>query len=187
MSSKLEELYLNVIEELGEDPTREGLLKTPHRVAEAMEFITSGYHQNLEEIVNGAIFNEETDDMVIVRNIEFFSMCEHHMLPFFGHANIAYIPNGKIIGLSKLARITDMFARRMQVQERLTVQIADAVQTILQPKGVAVVIEAKHLCMMARGVEKKSSDMVTSHVLGLFRTDRATRAEFMNLIGRQRS
>ncbi len=187
MSSKLEELYLNVIEELGEDPTREGLLKTPHRVAEAMEFITSGYHQNLEEIVNGAVFNEETDDMVIVRNIEFFSMCEHHMLPFFGHANIAYIPNGKIIGLSKLARITDMFARRMQVQERLTVQIADAVQTILQPKGVAVVIEAKHLCMMARGVEKKSSDMVTSHVLGLFRTDRATRAEFMNLIGRQRS
>ncbi len=187
MSSKLEELYLNVIEELGEDPTREGLLKTPHRVAEAMEYITSGYHQNLEEIVNGAVFNEETDDMVIVRNIEFFSMCEHHMLPFFGHANIAYIPNGKIIGLSKLARITDMFARRMQVQERLTVQIADAVQTILQPKGVAVVIEAKHLCMMARGVEKKSSDMVTSHVLGLFRTDRATRAEFMNLIGRQRS
>ena len=187
MSSKLEELYLNVIEELGEDPTREGLLKTPHRVAEAMEFITSGYHQNLEEIVNGAVFNEETDDMVIVRNIEFFSMCEHHMLPFFGHANIAYIPDGKIIGLSKLARITDMFARRMQVQERLTVQIADAVQTILQPKGVAVVIEAKHLCMMARGVEKKSSDMVTSHVLGLFRTDRATRAEFMNLIGKQRS
>ena len=157
MSSKLEELYLNVIEELGEDPTREGLLKTPHRVAEAMEFITSGYHQNLEEIVNGAVFNEETDDMVIVRNIEFFSMCEHHMLPFFGHANIAYIPDGKIIGLSKLARITDMFARRMQVQERLTVQIADAVQTILQPKGVAVVIEAKHLCMMARGVEKKLS------------------------------
>ena len=187
MSSKLEELYLNVIEELGEDPTREGLLKTPHRVAEAMEFITSGYHQNLEEVVNGAVFNEETDDMVIVRNIEFFSMCEHHMLPFFGHANIAYIPDGKIIGLSKLARITDMFARRMQVQERLTVQIADAVQTILQPKGVAVVIEAKHLCMMARGVEKKSSDMVTSHVLGLFRTDRATRAEFMNLIGKQRS
>ena len=187
MSSKLEELYLNVIEELGEDPTREGLLKTPHRVAEAMEFITSGYHQNLEEIVNGAVFNEETDDMVIVRNIEFFSMCEHHMLPFFGHANIAYIPDGKIIGLSKLARITDMFARRMQVQERLTVQIADAVQTILQPKGVAVVIEAKHLCMMARGVEKKSSDMVTSHVLGLFRNDRATRAEFMNLIGKQRS
>ena len=187
MSSKLEELYLNVIEELGEDPTREGLLKTPHRVAEAMEFITSGYHQNLEEVVNGAVFNEETDDMVIVRNIEFFSMCEHHMLPFFGHANIAYIPDGKIIGLSKLARITDMFARRMQVQERLTVQIADAVQTILQPKGVAVVIEAKHLCMMARGVEKKSSDMVTSHVLGLFRNDRATRAEFMNLIGKQRS
>lgn len=187
MSSRLEELYLNVIEELGEDPTREGLLKTPHRVSEAMQFITSGYQQNLEEVVNGAVFNEETDDMVIVRNIEFFSMCEHHMLPFFGHANIAYIPNGKIIGLSKLARITDMFARRMQVQERLTVQIADAVQTVLQPKGVAVVIEAKHLCMMARGVEKKSSDMVTSHVLGLFRTDRATRAEFMNLIGRQRN
>ena len=187
MSIQLESLYHQVLEELGENPEREGLQKTPHRASEAMKFMTSGYTQNLEELVNGAVFNEETDDMVIVREIEFFSTCEHHLLPFFGHANIAYIPNGKIIGLSKLARITDMFARRLQVQERLTVQIADAVQEILKPKGVAVVIEAKHLCMMARGVEKKSSDMVTSHVLGNFRTDRATRSEFMNLIGKARS
>ena len=187
MSLKLEELYHGILVELGENAEREGLQKTPHRVAEAMKFMTSGNNQNLESVVNGAIFNEETDDMVIVREIEFFSTCEHHLLPFFGHANIAYIPDGKIIGLSKLARITDMFARRLQVQERLTVQIANAVQEILKPKGVAVVIEAKHLCMMARGVEKKSSDMVTSHVLGCFRTDRATRSEFMNLIGKSRS
>jgi GTP cyclohydrolase I len=184
MIARLEEIYAALLEEVGEDPEREGLIKTPHRAAEAMRFITRGYRQDLNEIVNGAVFHEETDDMVIVRNIEFFSMCEHHLFPFFGHANIAYIPNGKIIGLSKLARITDMFARRLQVQERMTVQIADAVQEVLEPKGVAVVLEAKHLCMMARGVEKKSSDMVTSHVLGLFRTDRGTRSEFMNLLKR---
>jgi len=183
MKSRLEEIYAALLEEVGEDPEREGLLKTPHRAAEAMRFLTNGYTQDLDAVVNGAIFHEESDDMVIVRDIEFFSMCEHHLLPFFGHANIAYIPNGKIIGLSKLARITDMFARRLQVQERLTVQIAEAIQEALKPQGVAVVLEARHLCMMARGVEKKSSDMITSHVMGVFRTDRSTRAEFMNLLG----
>ena len=182
MTSQLENLYTNILEEVGEDPLREGLLRTPHRAAEAMRYMTQGYTQNLCELVNGAIFTSEGDDMVIVRDIEFFSLCEHHLLPFFGFAHIAYIPNGKIIGLSKLARITDMFARRYQVQERLTVQIAEAIEEVLQPKGVAVVIEAKHLCMMARGVEKKSSDMVTSHVMGAFRNDKTTRAEFMSLL-----
>lgn len=184
MESRLEGAYRIVLEELGETPDREGLVRTPHRAAEAMRFITSGYTTDLETIVNGAIFQEDADDMIMCRNIEFFSMCEHHLFPFFGHAHIAYIPNGRIIGLSKLARITDMFARRLQVQERMTVQIAEAVQQTLQPLGVGVVIEAKHMCMMARGVEKKASDMVTSHVLGSFRTDRATRAEFMNLLGK---
>jgi len=183
----LDDLYYNILRELGEDPEREGLAKTPGRAAEAMRFATQGYQQKLEEIVNGAIFHEDSDDMIIVRDIEFFSLCEHHLIPFFGYANIAYIPDGKIIGLSKLARITDMFARRLQVQERMTVEIANAIQSVLKPKGVAVVIEAKHLCMMARGVEKQSSNMVTSHVLGVFRSDRATRAEFMNLISKHRS
>ncbi len=184
MPAELEKLYTALLQNVGEDPEREGLIKTPHRAAEALKFVTSGYTQNLEEVVNDAIFHEESDDMVIVRDIEFFSMCEHHLFPFYGHVNIAYIPDGKIIGLSKLARIADMFARRLQVQERMTHQIADAIQEVLQPKGVAVVVEGKHLCMMARGVEKQCSDMVTSHVLGVFRTDRATRAEFLGLISR---
>jgi GTP cyclohydrolase IA len=187
METELEDAYRTLLVEVGENPEREGLVKTPHRAAEAMRFVTRGYKQDLKTIVNGAIFTEDADDMIMCRDIEFFSMCEHHLFPFFGHANIAYIPNGKVIGLSKLARITDMFARRLQVQERMTVQIASAVQEVLQPLGVGVVIEAKHMCMMARGVEKKASDMVTSHVLGTFRTDRATRAEFMNLLGKQRS
>ncbi len=182
MTSTLEQLYSQVLTELGEDTTREGLLRTPHRVAEAMHFITQGYSQDLITIVNDAIFHESSDDMVLVRDIEFFSMCEHHMFPFFGHAHIAYIPDGKIIGLSKLARIVDMFARRLQVQERMTSQIAEAVNEVLNPAGVAVVVKARHLCMMARGVEKKSSEMITSHVLGVFREDRATRAELMNLL-----
>lgn len=186
MISRMEEIYAALIEEIGEDPEREGLLKTPHRAAEAMRFVTDGYRQNLEDVVNGAIFHETSDDMVIVRDIEFYSLCEHHLFPFFGHVSIAYIPDGKIIGLSKLARITDMFARRLQVQERMTVEIAEAIQQVLQPKGVAVVVEAKHLCMMARGVEKQASDMVTSHVLGVFRTDRSTRAECMALLDKRR-
>ncbi len=187
METRLEAAYRTVIQELGENPDREGLTKTPHRAAEAMKFITGGYHADLTTIVNGAIFDEDADDMIMCRDIEFFSLCEHHLFPFFGHTSIAYIPNGRIIGLSKLARITDMFARRLQVQERMTVQIAEAIQEALDPLGVGVVIEAKHMCMMARGVEKRCSDMVTSHVLGTFRSDRATRAEFMNLLGKQRN
>ena len=187
MPDRLEDIYHALLAEIGEDPEREGLLKTPHRAADAMRFVTRGYQQTLEQIVNGAIFHEDADDMVIVRDSEFFSLCEHHLFPFFGHASIGYIPNGKIIGVSKLARITDMYARRLQVQERMTVQIAEAIQKVLQPKGVAVVLEAQHLCMMARGVEKKSSDMVTSHVLGVFRSDRRTRSEFMDLLNKRRS
>lgn len=185
MKTRLEEVYFAMLEEVGEDPEREGLIKTPHRAAEALKFLTQGYSQDLESIVNGAIFHEEHDDMVIVRDIEYYSMCEHHLLPFYGRVNIAYIPNGKIIGLSKLARITEMFARRLQVQERLTAQIAEAIQEVLQPQGVAVVCEGKHMCMMARGVEKHCSDMVTSHVLGVFREDRGTRQEFMSLLNRK--
>ena len=187
MKTPLEENYYELLKNLGEDPDREGLVKTPYRASEAMRFMTRGYSQDVKSIVNGAIFHEDSDDMIIVRDIEFFSLCEHHLIPFFGYANIAYIPDGRIIGLSKLARITDMFARRLQVQERMTVDIANAIQEVLKPKGVAVVLEAKHLCMMARGVEKQSSDMVTSHVLGVFRSDRATRAEFMNLISKHRT
>lgn len=183
MASRLESVYADLLEEVGEDKNREGLIQTPHRAAEAMKFMTQGYEQDLTKVVNGAIFHEEGDDMVLVRDIEFFSLCEHHLLPFFGFAHIAYIPDGKIIGLSKLARITDIFARRFQVQERMTTQIADAVQEVLQPKGVGVVVEARHLCMMARGVEKQSSNMLTSHVLGVFRSDRGTRTEFLNLLG----
>ncbi len=182
MKDHLEEIYYGLLEQIGEDPEREGLIKTPHRAAEALKFMTQGYETKLEDIVNGALFHEKSDDMVIVRDIEFFSNCEHHLLPFFGRCNIAYIPNGTIIGLSKLARITDMFSRRLQVQERLTTQIAEAIQEVLKPRGVAVVIEAKHMCMMARGVEKQASDMVTSHVLGVFRDDKDTRMEFMNLL-----
>lgn len=185
MKSRLEQIYAALLDEVGEDPDREGLLKTPHRAAQAMRFVTTGYGQDLHEVVNGAIFNETSDDMVIVRGIEFYTMCEHHLFPFYGHVSIAYIPDGRIIGLSKLARVTDMFARRLQVQERLTAQIAEAINQVLQPKGVAVVIEGKHLCMMARGVEKQASEMLTSHVMGVFRTDRATRAECMALINKR--
>ena len=187
MATRLEDAYSVILEELGEDPAREGLVRTPYRAANAMKFITSGYEMDLATIVNGAIFDEDADDMILCRDIEFFSMCEHHLFPFFGRVHIGYIPNGKIIGLSKLARIADMFARRLQVQERMTLQIADAIQSAVSPLGVGVVIEAKHMCMMARGVEKKCSEMITSHVLGSFRSDRSTRAEFMNLISKQRS
>lgn len=172
----------SILEQIGEDPTREGLLKTPERVEKSYQFLTRGYKQNLDEVINGAIFHEECDDMVIVRDIEFYSLCEHHMLPFFGKCHIGYIPRGKVLGVSKLARITDMFARRLQLQERLGRQIADAVNQVLEPEGVGVVIEGQHLCMLMRGVQKQNSIMTTSAMLGSFRTEESTRLEFLKLI-----
>ena len=172
----------DIIVELGEDPEREGLIKTPERVERSLRFLTRGYNQKLEEVVNGDLFEAESDDMVIVRNIEFFSMCEHHMLPFFGKCHVGYIPNKKILGLSKVARIVDMFARRLQIQERMTKEIASALMEILDAQGVGVVIEAQHLCMQMRGVEKQHSEMTTSSMLGSFRRELATRNEFTRLI-----
>lgn len=181
----LEGAVTTILEGVGEDPSREGLLRTPHRVAKAYEFLTKGYRADIDDIVNNAIFNEECNEMVVVRDIEFYSLCEHHMLPFYGKAHVAYLPKGKIIGLSKVPRIVDMFARRLQVQERLTNQIAETLKEILDPHGVAVVMEGKHLCMMMRGVEKQNSYVTSSAMLGEFKSDRATRMEFLNLLQKQ--
>ena len=176
--------YHDIIANLGENPQRDGLKGTPLRAAKAMQFLCRGYDQSLEEIVNGALFDSTNDEMVIVKDIELYSLCEHHMLPFIGKAHVAYIPTGKVIGLSKVARIVDMFARRLQIQENLTRQIADALQSVTQAKGVAVVIEAKHMCMMMRGVVKQNSSMHSSVMLGAFRDSVNTRQEFLQLIAR---
>ena len=179
---KLEANTRNLLELLGEDPSREGLINTPKRVAKAWDFLTKGYSENLDELINNAIFEGESKDMVIVKNIEFYSLCEHHMIPFYGKAHIGYIPDGKIIGLSKLARITDLFSQRLQVQERLTTQIAQCLQEVLNPRGVAVVLEGKHFCMLSRGVQKQNSIATSSSMLGIFREKESTRNEFLKLI-----
>jgi len=182
---KLREIIQSLLEEIGEDPTREGLLKTPSRVARSWRFFSEGYGQNLDDIINNAIFYEEAKDMVIIRDVEFFSLCEHHLLPFFGKTHVGYIPNGKVIGLSKVPRIIDMFSRRLQIQERLTRQIAETIQTVLDPIGVAVVMEGRHMCMQMRGVEKQNSLATTSSMLGKFRESDRTRSEFLAIIGRE--
>ena len=179
---KLEANTKNLLELLGEDPSREGLINTPKRVAKAWDFLTKGYNEYLDDLINNAIFEGESKDMVIVKNIEFYSLCEHHMIPFYGKAHIGYIPDGKIIGLSKLARITDLFSQRLQVQERLTNQIAQCLQEVLKPRGVAVVLEGKHFCMLSRGVQKQNSIATSSSMLGIFREKESTRNEFLILI-----
>jgi GTP cyclohydrolase IA len=182
MENDIKPLITQLLSKLGEDPEREGLVRTPQRVADAMRYLMRGYSMNLEELLNNAIFHEPCDEMVLVRNIEFYSMCEHHMLPFYGRCHVAYLPKGKIIGISKIPRIVDMFSRRLQVQERLTNQIAVTLQEVLDPHGVAVVMEGKHLCMMMRGVEKQNSFVTSSAMVGAFKTERATRMEFLSLI-----
>ncbi len=178
----MQDLYLQMLNAVGENPDREGLKDTPKRAAAAMEYLTSGYQMKLDEIVNNAIFESGSDEMVIVQDIELFSLCEHHLLPFIGRAHVGYLPNGKVIGLSKIPRIVDMYSRRLQIQESMTRQIAEAVQSVTGARGVAVVIESKHLCMMMRGVEKQNSSMTTSVMLGTFRADPRTRAEFLTLL-----
>ncbi len=178
----MEDAYKKIIQACGEDLDRPGLLDTPKRAAKAMEFLTQGYRQNLDGVINNALFPSDSREMVIVKDIELYSMCEHHLLPFIGKAHVAYIPNGKVLGLSKIARIVDMYARRMQIQEQLTTEIAETVRTVTGAEGVAVVIEAKHMCMMMRGVQKQNSVMKTSSMLGIFRSNQSTRAEFLSLV-----
>lgn len=178
----MEEQIRKIIEQIGEDPNREGLVKTPKRAASALKFLTQGYRQSISEILNGALFHSNTDEMVLVKNIELYSLCEHHLLPFIGKCHVAYLPHGKIIGLSKLARIVDMFARRLQVQENLTKEIANTILEVTDAKGVGVIIEAQHLCMMMRGVEKQNSTLCTSVMLGVLREDQRTRNEFLSLV-----
>lgn len=181
----MEEAFKTILTQISENPDREGLVKTPERAAKAWQFLTQGYNQNLDEVLNGAVFyDEENNNMVIVKDIELYSMCEHHLIPFFGKCHVGYIPQGKIIGLSKIPRIVDMFARRLQVQERLTTQIAQTLQQVLNPVGIGVVVEAHHLCSMMRGVEKQNSSMVTSAMYGEFHDSNETRAEFLSLIGK---
>ncbi|TWH64916.1 GTP cyclohydrolase I [Azomonas agilis] len=178
----LEQHYSAILQHLGEDITREGLIDTPKRAAKAMQYLCKGYQQTLEEVTNGALFSSDTSEMVLIKDIELYSLCEHHILPFIGKAHVAYLPAGKVLGLSKVARIVDMYARRLQIQENLTRQIAEAIQQVTEAAGVAVVIEAQHMCMMMRGVEKQNSSMVTSVMLGQFRENTATRSEFLSLV-----
>ena len=178
----MEQQFLEIIKAVGEDPTRSGLDKTPQRAAKAMKYLTQGYEQTLDQVVNGALFESDTDEMVIVKNVELYSLCEHHLLPFIGKCHVAYMPTGKVLGLSKIARIVDLYARRLQIQENLTKQIAEAVMHVTNAAGVGVVIEAQHLCMMMRGVEKQNSVLTTSVMLGLLRDSDRTRAEFLTLI-----
>lgn len=180
--ASLQQIYAEVLTRLGEDPTRDGLVSTPKRVQKSLEFLTHGNRESVEEVLHGALFDVDYDEMVIVKDVEFYSMCEHHMLPFFGKAHIAYVPKGKVVGLSKIPRIVDVFARRLQVQERLTQQIAEAISETIQPQGVGVVIEAQHLCMMMRGVQKQGSSTVTSAMLGVFKSQQQTRSEFLSLV-----
>ena len=181
-NQEFEQTISKMLELLGEDPTREGLLKTPSRVAKALKFLTEGYHQDPKEILNQALFTSSNDEMVVVRDIEFYSMCEHHMLPIIGRAHVAYIPDGKVVGLSKIPRIVNVFARRLQIQEQMTEQIADAILETINPKGVAVVLHARHMCMEMRGVQKINSTTVSSALRGLFKSDHRTRSEFYNII-----
>ena len=184
-SDNMSGAFLEILKDLGENPSRDGLLKTPDRASKAWKFLTSGYETKLEDIVNGALFEVKTSGMVIVRDIEFYSLCEHHMLPFFGKMHVAYLPGKKVIGLSKIPRIVDMFARRLQVQEQLTEQVAQAVTQVLEPRGVGVIAEARHFCMMMRGVEKQHSGTITSTMLGDFRAKKATRDEFLSLVSQK--
>ena len=184
-NKNIEDLTIQLLKEIGEDPSREGLLRTPTRVSKAWQFFAKGYNQDLDKIINNAIFNEDAKDMVIVRDIEFFSLCEHHLIPFFGRAHVGYLPNGKVVGLSKIPRIIDMFSRRLQVQERLTRQIAETVKDILDPVGVAVIMEGQHMCMQMRGVEKQNSFTSTSAMSGQFKKSAETRSEFLSIISRR--